>query len=304
MRAFITGATGMDGRHLVDDLASVQGISIDALVRDPDGPRVETLRRARVAIHVGDLTDETSLLTAIDQARPDVIYHLGAMSSPGAAWSMPIACGEVTALGTSRLLQAALLAAPEALVVVAGSIATHGPYGAAKAYARAVAQDARDRGQRVTTILMGGHHSPLRGRSYFSQKAAYAAAGAFALKRHAIGIWARPVFGDLSRRQDWGWAPDFMKVWGATVPQLEPGEYTLSTGEPRGVDEFLEQCFAHVGLDWRDWVTVGSPLGNPNLTDVPTISAQPSPELEFTEIKSFVNLVASMVNAAVAEVQG
>jgi GDPmannose 4,6-dehydratase len=306
MRALITGITGMDGHHLAAELIG-QGDEVIGLVRDPDSPRIATVypRGSKsLSFATGDLTDELSLARAIEQSAPEIIYHLGAMSSPGSAWAMPIACAEVTGVGTARVLQAAQLVDSSMTVVVAGSLATHGPYGAAKNYARSIAADFRDRGMHVITMLMGGHHSPLRGRSYFSQKAAYAAANAAVWGRNLMLRPDRVKFGALTRKQDWGWAPDFMKVWARVVPALKAAdEYVLSTGEPRGVDEWLHRCFVHVGLDWQDWVTQELGASNPNLTDVPTITAEPDRRLKFTSSKTFEQTVGAMVDAAIGEVK-
>lgn len=295
MRMLITGATGMDGSHLADWLAS-RGSKRDdiwGMVRHPDHPKIANLPELVTPI-VGDLLDRASLDAVMYQVRPNVIFHLGALSAPGVAWQQPELCAEVTGLGTLRLLESAYRFASEPpTVIVAGSLAEHGPYGAAKTYARAIAADFRARGYPVTTMVMGGHHSERRGATYLSQKVAR-----HARRVHASLEWDsvdRPPklgLGPLTRVQDWGWAPDFMEVW-ARAHYLSPDDYTLSTGEPRSAEDWVAACYAAVGEDWHDWVTI-TPQGG-NVTDVPMLTAPPDSRLEFTNIVPMEDIARWMV---------
>jgi len=311
VRALITGVTGMDGSHLAELLG--EDHDVFGLVRDPDAPRRDWA--ATFTPVVGDLLDDLSLRRALCIANPDVIYHLGAMSSPVMAWTAPGLCADVTGVGTLRLLAAMAAEAPHARVVVAGTIAEHGPYGAAKLYARTVAADYRKRGFGVTTVLMGGHHSPRRGASYLSQKVATHAGRTAVGLRHAEAAGLRGQahklqLGWLGRSQDWGWAPDFMHVW-SQIHHVDPGEYVLSTGVPLGVAAYVGECYAFAGLSGDEWMTHepqpgGEHGGQP--TDVAVLSAWTSPELLHltTGLPSFEDptgmfhhlLVPAMVGAA------
>lgn len=307
MRILITGATGMDGRHLASRLGARN--LIWGMVRHPDHPKIAELSDFVQPI-VGDLLDRGSLIAVLDEVDPDVIYHLGALSAPGVAWRQPELCGEVTGLGTLRLLEACYsncAPGPEPTVIVAGSLAEHGPYGAAKTYARVIAADYRARGYPVTTIVMGGHHSPLRGATYLSQKVARHArsvADARASGESVRPIWGRfPArasgesvpklsLGPLDRVQDWGWAPDFMEVW-ARAHHLVPDDYVLSTGDPRSAESWVAACYAAIQEDWSDHVTITP--GGGNVTDVPTLTAQPDPRLEFGSSLSMEDIAERMV---------
>ena len=295
MRALITGVTGMDGSHLAEILVE-QGHDVFGVIRDPDRRSANldnwTLA-ADVRYVVADLLDAESLRRAFVQAQPDAIYHLAAMSSPSQAWVMPELCGQVTGIAVGRLLDVAANVVPGAAVIVAGSLATHGPYGAAKEYARLIAADHRARGQNVTTIVMGGHHSPRRGASYLSQKVARHAAAAAEAWRHDGGaVPSKLHLGWLGRVQDWGWAPDFMRTW-SSAHLLAPGEYVLSTGVPYAVQDYVASAYESAGLRWLDWVIAGTGAAQP--VDVATLTAKPDPALDFIPTVDFADLVSRMV---------
>jgi GDPmannose 4,6-dehydratase len=290
VRTLITGITGQDGSYLAEQLVDA-GHDVFGLVHGQD-----VARRRRISLLVpsatlveGDLLDSGSLYRAVDQARPDVVYNLAALSAPSASWSQPILAGEVTGLGFLRLMEAVGAVAPEARVVQAGSIALHGPYGAAKSFASAIAADYRSQGMCVSVAVMGGHHSPRRGREFFTRTVTAAVAR----------IFTDPLSGGMSlgwlgRFQDWGWAPDFTKAM-QLVADAEPGEYTLSTGDPHSSQDWVAEAFSVVGLDWRDWVTLDTSRSQP--TDVPMLTAEPDKRIDWQPRTDFSGLARWMVES-------
>jgi GDPmannose 4,6-dehydratase len=294
MKAFITGITGQDGSYLAEHLLA-EGWHVTGLVRGQDNPKAAWLRSLvpaageRLQLVSGDLTDDSSLRTALSDSEPDVIFNLGAISSPGMAWGQPVHTAEVSGLGALRLLQATLAVAPRARFVQAASIANHGPYGAAKLFAQACVSDFRERGLHASCAVLGGHHSPRRGESFFSRKVTKAVAGI------ADGRLDTLHLGSLRRRQDWGWAEDFMLVLPRLACDLAPGDYVMSTGQPHSVERWVQLAFAHVDLDWRDHVIIDPTLGN--VTDVPVLSAQPDRALSWRPRQDLAGLIATMVDA-------
>lgn len=282
MRVLITGVSGMDGSHLAEILAEREGWELFGMIRDPDVAPRNPIHPA-VQQRIGDLGDYDSVARVVRDVRPDIIYHLGALSSPEQAWRMPGLCADITGAGTRRVLEAAAHARPNPLVVVAASIATHGPYGAAKTYAAAMCDDYRQRGYPVTTVAMGGHHSPRRGGSYLSQKVARHAAAVATLvdEGSEFATIQKLHLGWLGRRQDWGWAPDFMHVW-ANIHEVDPGAYRLSTNWPISVSAYVAECYNQVGLLADLWTiqesAPGGELGQP--TDVPVLSTLTSVKLQ------------------------
>jgi GDPmannose 4,6-dehydratase len=271
VRALITGITGQDGSHLAQ-LLTAGGHEVWGTVRGH-----ATERRDRLAALVptatlieADLLDQASLTRAVAESAPDVVFNLAGVSAPALAWAQPTLASDVIGLGFVRVLEAVRYAAPRARVVQAGSLATHGVYGAAKAYTHAVAADYRAQGASVTVAVLGGHHSPRRGREFFARKVTAAAA------RHYRDPAAPKLeLGWLGRSQDWGAAPTFVHAL-ALLAELPPGEYSVSTGDPHTSAAWVEAAYAAVGLDWRDYVTVS---GQSQPTDVPTLTAAPDERL-------------------------
>ncbi len=300
MRALVTGITGQDGSYLAEHLLR-EGWQVTGLIRGQDNPKLDWLRNllaptlreidrpGAIELAAADLSDSSSLHSCMYRAQPDAIFNLGGISSPGMAWGQPLHTADVTGLGAVRLLQAMAVVAPEASFVQAGSIAHHGPYGAAKLYAETMVRDARERGFRASCAVFGGHHSPRRGLSFFSRKVTSAVASI------ADGRSSQLHIGSLRRLQDWGWADDFVSVLPRIACDLPAGDYVMSTGEPRSPGDWVRIAFEHVGLDWREHVVINPELGN--VTDVAVLSAQPSPELDWKPRQDFEKLITTMVDA-------
>lgn len=271
MRALITGVTGQDGSYLAQQLTG-DGWDVIGMIRGQRTDRREWLAKLapQLLFISGDLTDSASLYNAVDAVNPDVVFHFGAQSAPATGWQQPIMTADVTGLGTLRLLDAVARCAPDAAVVAAGSLATHGPYGAAKTFARAICADYRQRGARVSMAVFGGHHSPRRGPEFLARKVTRAAARIAAGQQHTITL------GSLERRQDWGWSPDFTVVLPRLL-DLPPDDYVMSTGVPYSTQDWVAMAFAAVDLDWRDHVVSDTGCDQP--TDVPILSAPPDPRL-------------------------
>src|SRR6266702_3815388 len=113
MKALITGITGQDGSYLAELLLGkgyeVFGVirrsssfntgRIDHLYQDPHNPHVQ------LKLVYGDLNDSSSLNSILRTVQPDEIYNLGAQSHVRVSFDIPEYTGEVTALGTIRILE-------------------------------------------------------------------------------------------------------------------------------------------------------------------------------------------------------
>jgi GDPmannose 4,6-dehydratase len=293
MRSLITGVTGQDGSYLAQLLHS-QVHEVYGLLRGQDHPRADWITKLVPGITLlsGDLLDESSLRAAVGACNPDWVFNLAAVSSPTLAWKQPVLTGEVTGLGALRLFEAVHRVAPLAHVVQASSIAQHGPYGAAKLFAHAVAVDYRERGLHISCAVFGGHHSPRRGKSFFTRKVT---AGVAAIVR---GEADHLELGWLDRKQDWGNAQDFVAQLPGIAESLPPSDYVMSTGDPHSSREWVEQAFACVDLDWEKYVRTNTALGN--VTDVATMTADPDPRLEWEPDCDFAGLVRWMVESETA----
>ncbi|MET8398214.1 GDP-mannose 4,6-dehydratase [Streptomyces sp900116325] len=271
--ALITGITGQDGSYLAELLLQkgyvVHGIvrrastfttqRINHLYRDPHDPE------ARLFLHYGDLTDGTRIAGLLERLQPDEVYHLGAQSHVRVSFDEPEFTGNTTGLSTTRLLEAIRATGLPSRFYQASSSEMFGatpppqsehtpfhpcsPYGVAKVYAYWVTRNYREAYSiyAVNGILFN-HESPRRGPTFVTRKVAMAAA------RIKAGLQGELYMGNLDARRDWGYAPEYVEAMWRMLQQDHPDDYVLATGTSYSVRDFVEQCFAHVGLHWRDHV--------------------------------------------------
>lgn len=313
-RALITGYTGQDGSYLAELLLD-NGYEVFGLVRRRATPGEQNVARlaGQVAVLAGDMTDQASLLAAVEQAQPDEVYNLAAQSYVGASWAQPEATANITALGALRLLEAVRRACPTARYYQASSSEMFGlspqpqdentpfhprsPYGVAKLYAHWATGNARESyGLFACCGILFNHESPRRGLEFVTRKIARAAA------RISHGLERSVSLGNLDARRDWGFAADYVRAMWLILQQDQPRDYVIGTGEAHSVREFAELAFGHLGLDYREHVEHEPSLERP--ADVPALLADPSrarrqlgwhPEISFTQ------LVVMMVEHELAE---
>ncbi len=269
--ALVTGIGGQDGWYLAHHLRDL-GTEVWGATRGSAAPPGLPFVRLTPP---ADLRDGASLERAVVAAQPDEVYHLAAQSSVGASWDDPVGTGDVTGLGTLRLLEAVRRIAPAARVFVPSSSEVFGeparapqdettpirpvsPYGAAKAYAQqAAAMYRRRHGLFVAIGILYNHESPRRPPVFLSRKVT---SGAAAIAR---GEQTELRLGNLEARRDWGFAGDYVRAMPLMLRSPAPDEYVIATGETHAVREWCEAAFARVGLDWRDYVVVDPSLWRP-----------------------------------------
>jgi GDPmannose 4,6-dehydratase len=259
--ALITGITGQDGFYLANLLRG-EGDEVWGLTRR--GTLPPDLAFVRLT-PPGDVRDQASIERAIKVAAPDEIYHLAAQSSVAASWSDPTHTGEITGLGTARLLEAVGQIVPTARVFLASSSEIFGlpdtapqnestpirpvsPYGAAKAYSHHLASIYRRHGLFVAAGILYNHESPRRPKSFVTRKITQ---GAVSIAR---GEQSELRLGNLEARRDWGFAGDYVRAMRLMLQQPEPSDYVVATGETHSVRDFCETAFARVGLDYQAYV--------------------------------------------------
>ncbi len=289
-RALITGITGQDGSYLVEFLLAkgyeVHGIirrsstfntdRIDHLYQDPHEPE------ARLFLHYGDLTDGTGLRRILEKVQPDEVYNLGAQSHVKVSFEQPEYTADVVATGTLRLLEAlrdyVKLSGKQVRIYQAGSSEMFGaspppqnektpfyprsPYAVAKVAAYWYAVNYREAyGLFICNGILFNHESPRRGETFVTRKITRA------VGRIKMGLQKKLYLGNLEARRDWGYAGDYVEAMWLMLQQSEPDDYVVATGESRSVREFLEEAFAYVGLDWRDYVEVDQRYFRPTEVD-------------------------------------
>jgi GDPmannose 4,6-dehydratase len=286
-KALITGITGQDGSYLAEFLLA-KGYEIHGLIRRAstfNTDRIDHLYKdfhdpqARVYLHYGDLSISGQLTDLLQEVRPDEIYHLGAQSHVRVSFDMPEYTGDVTGLGTIRLLEAIRKTGINARFYQASSSEMFGaapppqsettpfqpqsPYAAAKVYAYYVIRNYRDAYKLFAANgILFNHESPRRGETFVTRKITRAAA------RIKLGLQEKLYLGNLDAKRDWGFAGDYVEAMWLILQQDNPDDYVIATGETHSVREFAEKVFAKLGLDYQKYVLIDPRYFRPTEVDV------------------------------------
>ena len=274
-RALITGITGQDGSYLTDFLLS-KGYEVHGLIRRAstfNTGRIDHLYEdphesgVRLFLHYGDLANSEQLTNLIYNIRPDEIYHLGAQSHVKVSFEIPEYTGDVSGLGTTRILEAIRRSGITTRFYQASSSEMFGdapapqnertpfqprsPYAAAKVYAYWMVSNYRE-GYGLFTCngIMFNHESPRRGETFVSRKITRGVASILAGRQQKLFL------GNLEARRDWGYAPEYVEGMWLMLQQERPGDLVFGTGESHSVRRFVEEAFGYVNLDWRKHVEV------------------------------------------------
>ena len=287
MKAFITGITGQDGSYLAEFLLG-KGYEVHGLIRRAstlNTARIDHLYRdfhdpaARIFLHYGDLSVSGQLTDLLYDIRPDEIYHLGAQSHVRVSFDMPEYTGDVTALGTLRLLEALRKTGIPARFYQASSSEMFGaapppqnestpfrprsPYAAAKVYAHHMVCNYRDAyGLFACNGILFNHESPRRGETFVTRKITRAAT------RIKLGLADKLYLGNLDAKRDWGFAGDYVEAMWLMLQQDEADDYVIATGQTHSVREFAKQVFGTLGLDFEKSVVIDPRYFRPTEVDI------------------------------------
>ncbi len=274
-KALITGITGQDGSYLAEFLLEkgyeVHGLirrsstfntdRIDHIYSDPHDPK------NRLFLHYGDLNDGGQLSNLIYNVQPDEIYHLGAQSHVRVSFDMPEFTGDITGLGTTRMLEAIRRSGINTRFYQASSSEMFGsalppqneetplqpqsPYGAAKVYSYWMVKNYRV-GYNLFAVngILFNHESPRRGETFVTRKITRAIA------RFKYGLQDKLYLGNLEAKRDWGYAGDYVEAMWLMLQQDEPEDFVIATGESHSVREFVDLAFQHAGIE-IEWVGKG-----------------------------------------------
>lgn len=317
-KALITGITGQDGSYLAE-LLLAKGYEVHGIIR-----RASTFNTGRIDhlyqdshindvqlfLHYGDTADSTSLIKLLYRIQPDEIYHLAAQSHVRVSFDIPEYTGDVTGLGTLRILEAIRETGVRAKFYQASSSEMYGkvqevpqrettpfyprsPYGAAKVYAYWIAINYRESyGIFACNGILFNHESPRRGETFVTRKVTRAVAHIKA------GLQDKLYLGNLDAKRDWGYAKEYVEAMWRMLQQDEPDDYVIATGETHSVQEFVEEAFSYAGLDWRDYVEIDSKYYRPSEVDLLVGDASKAKRLLAWEPKTtFKDLVSLMVDA-------
>lgn len=316
-RAFITGITGQDGSYLAELLLS-KGYEVHGLVRrsstfntsridqiyvDPHEPE------ARMFLHFGDLSDSEQIANVMYNIQPDEVYHLGAQSHVRVSFDTPEYTGNVTGLGTTRLLETIRRCPHDMRFYQASSSELFGdalppqsemtpfqprsPYACAKLYAYWITKNYRD-GYHLfaSNGILFNHESPRRGETFVTRKITRGIARIVAKKDEYLYL------GNLDARRDWGFAPEYVECMWRILQQDHADDYVIGIGETHSVREYLEAAFSYIGLDLDQHVRIDPRYFRPTEVEVLTANPEKSRQaLGWDPKVKFDDLVKIMLDA-------
>lgn len=268
-RVLITGITGQDGAYLAKFLLD-KGYKVFGTYRRLSTPNFWRLQHLdifdKVELIPADLLDAASLVEAIKMSKPDELYHLAAQSFVGASFEQPVATGEITGLGVTRILEAVRQINPKIKFYQASTSELYGqgrngtqkeitpfkpgsPYATAKLYGYWITRNYREAYDIFACNgVLFNHESPLRGLEFVTRKITNAVAKIY------LGIEKEIRLGNLEARRDWGYAPEYVESMWLMLQQKRPDDYVVATGETHSVKDFAKEAFKVVGLDSKKFV--------------------------------------------------
>lgn len=279
--ALITGITGQDGSYLAELLLS-KGYRVIGVARRSStvtNERIEHLLDD-ITIVQGDLHDQGSLLALLEEYEPTEVYNLAAQSFVPTSWNQPALTGEITALGVTRILEAIRFVNPKIRFYQASSSEMFGkvvevpqrettafyprsPYGVAKVYGHWITVNYRESFNLFATSgILFNHESPRRGLEFVTRKISHGVA------RIKLGHAKELRLGNLESQRDWGFAGDYVEAMWRMLQHDKPDNFVVGMGETHSVREFCEIAFAHVGLDYNDYVVQDEKFYRPAEVDL------------------------------------
>jgi GDPmannose 4,6-dehydratase len=312
-RVLITGITGQDGSYLAELLLD-KGYEVHGMVRRASTENFERIEHLtdKISLIQADLLDQSSLVEALEESRPDEVYNLGAQSFVPTSWRQPVLTAEFTAVGVTRLLEAIRRVNPDIRFYQASSSEMFGkvrevpqneqtpfyprsPYGVAKVYGHFITVNYRESyGLYAVSGIAFNHESPRRGLEFVTRKISDGVA------RIKLGLTEELLLGNLDAKRDWGFAGDYVEAMWLMLQAPEPADYVIATGEEHSVQEFVDIAFAHAGLDPKQHVKTDPRFLRPAEVDQLVGDATKAREqLGWQPRVSFKELVEMMVDADV-----
>lgn len=309
--ALITGVTGQDGSYLADFLLE-KGYHVVGMVRRTSTINFDRIKHIQDKIEIvqGDLLDQMSLIGILHDYRPDEVYNLAAQSFVPTSFTQPVLTGEFTALGVTRMLEAIRIVDPKIRFYQASSSEMFGkvvetpqrettpfyprsPYGVAKVYGHWITVNYRESYNLFgCSGILFNHESPRRGLEFVTHKITHGAA------HIKLGLANELRLGNLEARRDWGYAADYVRAMWMMLQQDEPDDYVIATGETHSVQEFVEEAFSYLDLDWRRYVVQDPRYYRPAEVDLLVgDSTKARKKLGWEPTVTFRQLVRLMVDA-------
>lgn len=269
--ALITGITGQDGAYLAKLLLE-KGYKVYGFIARRSTQttwRLEFLGiEDQVELIEGDLTDLSSLIRAVNKAKPTEVYNLGAQSFVATSWQQPILTAQATGIGVLNVLEAIRLIDPSIHFYQASTSEMFGliqepiqsettpfhprsPYGVSKLFGHWMTVNYRESFNLFTCSgILFNHESPLRGIEFVTRKVTDAVA------RIKLGQQDKLHLGNIDAKRDWGFAGDYVEAMWLMLQQEKPDDYVVATGKTTTVRDMCKIAFKYVGLNYEDYVVI------------------------------------------------
>lgn len=309
--ALITGITGQDGSYLAELLLE-KGYRVCGIKRrtsDLQFGNADHLRNEIDFIYA-DMTDESSLITAIQKVKPDEVYNLAAQSFVQTSWEQPILTANIDALGVTNMLEAIRIIKPDTRFYQASTSEMFGkvqaipqtettpfyprsPYGVAKLYGHWITINYRESYDIFgCSGILFNHESPRRGLEFVTRKVTDAAV------RIKLGLQKELRMGNLDSKRDWGFAGDYVKAMWLMLQQDTPDDYVIATGETHSIKELLEVAFGALDMNYEDYVVIDPQFVRPAEVDLLLGSPEKAKrQMGWEPTVTFEGLVHMMVEA-------
>jgi len=310
-KALITGITGQDVSYLAELLLH-EGYEVHGIIRRASTFNTHRIyhiyrdphngEKVKLYLHYGDIAVGETLQHIVYNLKPDEIYHLAAQSHVRVSFDMPEYTGDVTGLGTTRILEAVRKSGVNARFYQASSSEMFGsaeppqnedtvfeprsPYAAAKVYAYWITRNYREAYDIFACNgILFNHESPRRGETFVTRKITRAVAAIKAGKQKHLYL------GNLESKRDWGYAPEYVEAMWIMLQQDSAKDFVIGTGETHSVREFLQEAFGYVDLNYEDYVRIDERYFRP--TEVDLLLSDPGrakkklnwePKVKFSEL--------------------
>ena len=323
-KALITGITGQDGSYLAE-LLLAKGYEVHGLIRRASTFNTERIdhlyqdphdKQPKLFLHYGDLSDGSRLSTILADIEPHEVYNLAAQSHVRVSFDEPVLTGDITALGSTRLLEAIISSGVDTKFYQASSSEMFGsekapqsedttfyprsPYGVAKLYSHWITTNYREaHGLFAVSGILFNHESPRRGPTFVTRKISRAVA------RIKNGLQDELFLGNLDAKRDWGYAPEYVIAMWRMLQQDSPSDLVIGTGSSLTVKDFLRHSFESVDLDWESYVKFDERYLRP--TEVDDLQANPERANQIISWSNTVSpeeLAGEMVRADIENLQG
>jgi GDPmannose 4,6-dehydratase len=310
--ALVTGITGQDGSYLAELLLE-RGYRVVGMTRRTSTEVHERIEHIVDDLEIvsGDLLDQSSITSIVNEVRPREIYNLAAQSFVPASWSQPVLTGEFTALGVTRVLEAIRHVDPTIRFYQASSSEMFGnavespqsertafyprsPYGVAKVYGHWITVNYRESYDLYASSgICFNHESARRGKEFVTRKISDGVA------RIKLGLAKELRLGNLDAHRDWGYAGDFVRAMWMMLQQESADDYVIATGRTHSVRDFVRIAFEAAGLgSFEPYVVIDPRFVRPAEVDMLIGDASKARRVLGWEPKmSFEQLVVTMVEA-------